>query len=185
MAIVLSSSLSSTLEPLRKNRWIVQFTTAPGATGTDPTGKLAFAAHTCARPTLTFGEVEQHRLNERFYVAGKPSWNALPMSFYDYIEGLGCVSHILWEWANSIYNPITGQMFFKTQYMTSGTLAMLDPAGGVVQVWNLFYIWPQEVAWNDLSSEDEGLVETNANFRYDYAVKGTDVDTSPTNEGST
>lgn len=179
MPISISSSQSSTLEPMRKNRWAMQFTNVPGATGDDATGRLAFCAHTCTRPTITFSEIEQHRMNERFYLAGKPTWNSLPMSFYDFIQGAQSCSHILWEWANSIYNPITGQMFFKTQYMTSATLAMLDPAGGVTQVWNMFYIWPQEVAWNDLSSEDDGLVETNATFRYDYAVKGTDVDTSP------
>ena len=179
MAIYLSSSQSSTLEPLRKNRFVISFTTVPGNVSSNGPERLAFCAHTSARPQITFNEVMQHRLNEQFYVAGKPTWNALPMSFYDFIQGTDSISHILWEWSNSVYNPVTGQMFFKTQYMTSATLAMLDPSGGVVQVWNLFYIWPQDVNWNDLSSEDDGPSEVNVTFRYDYAVKGTDVDTSP------
>lgn len=179
MALYLSSSQSSTLEPLRKNRWFMQFTSVPGNSGTGAE-RLAFTAHTATRPSFSFNEVEQQRLNERYYVAGKPTWNNLAMSFYDFIQGPQSASHIMWEWATSVYNPVTGQMFFKTQYMTSATLAMLDPSGGVVQVWNLFYIWPQEVNWNDLSSEDDGPAEVNVTFRYDYAVKGTDVNTDPT-----
>ena len=76
-----------------------------------------------------------------------------------------------------VYNPITGQQGFKTQYATSATLAMLDPLGGVVQVWNLFYVWPSDINYNDLSSEDDGLCEVNVTFKYDYAIKGTDVNT--------
>lgn len=157
----------------------MQFTTIPGAIGATPNERLSFVAHTAARPQITYNEVENQRLNERFYVAGKPTWSSLPMSFYDLIQGDQSASQILWDWSNSVYNPVTGQMFFKTQYTTSATLAMLDPAGGVIQVWNLFYVWPQDVNWNDLSTEDDGLAEVNVTFRYDYAVKGTDVDTSP------
>lgn len=179
MALFLSSSQSSTLEPLRKNRWILQFTTVPGNVSGRGTERLAFCAHTAARPSVSFSEVESHRLNERFYTAGKPTWNSIPVAFYDFIQGPDSVSHILWEWATSVYNPVTGQMFFKTQYSSSATLAMLDPAGGVVQVWNLFYCWPQEVNWNDLSAADDALAEVNMTLRFDYAVKGTDVNTTP------
>lgn len=179
MAIYLSSSQSSTLEPLRKNRFIIQFTeTPPSTTGNGPS-KLAFCAHVSTKPEVSFNPVEQHRLNERFWVAGKPTWNDLAMTFYDFIEGPDSASNILWEWATTIYNPITGQMYFKTQYMTSATLAMLDPAGGVVQVWNLFYIWPQTVTWGDLASDSDDLSEVSVTFKYDYAVKGTDVSTAP------
>jgi len=35
------------------------------------------------------------------------------------------------------------------------------------------------IAWNDLSADDEGPAEVNVTFRYDYAIKGVDVDTTP------
>jgi len=180
MPISLSSSQSSTLEPLRKNRWVMQFTNIPGGGSIE---KMAFCAHTAARPTITYGVTEIQRLNERFYTAGKPTWSELPMSFFDYIEGAQSVSEILWNWNQKIYSPITGAMGFKVEYSTSGTLAMLDPAGGVVQIWNLFYIWPFTITYNDLSADDEGPAEVNVSFRYDYAVKGSDVDTTPTVAG--
>lgn len=177
MAIFLSSSQSSTLEPLRKNRWVMQFTTVPGsANGPE---RLAFCAHTATQPQQTYNTTEHHRLNERFYTAGKVTWNQISATFYDFIEGPDSAGEILWNWSNSIYNPITGQMFFKKQYMTSATLALLDPAGGVIRAWNLFYIWPSDVNWGDLSSEDDGPAEVAVTFHYDYAVKSTDVDTTP------
>ena len=180
MALTLSSSYSSTLEPMRKNRWILQFTTVPG--GGVPTD-LAFAAHTATRPAQSYNPVEYQRLNERFYTAGNVTWAEISASFYDYIpggtSGHDSASNILYNWSQIVYSPITGAMGFKKEYATSGTLAMLDPSGGVVQVWNLFYCWPLTVTWGDLSADDDTLAEVAVTFRYDYAVKGTDVSTLP------
>jgi hypothetical protein len=176
MALALSSTASSTLEPIRRNRWVMQFTAVPGGGDAE---NLAFAAHTAARPSITYNVVEHQRLNERFYIAGKPTWNEIPMTFFDFIQGPTSVSEILWNWNNAVYNPITGAMGFKNEYTTSGTLAMLDPAGGIVQVWNLFKIWPYTIGWGELSADDDGVAEVSVTFRYDYAVKGTDSDTTP------
>jgi hypothetical protein len=176
MALVLSSSQSSTFEPFRKNRWVMQFTEVPGTTGNEE--GLAFVAHTAARPSISFSQVEHQRLNERFYVAGKPTWNELPMTFFDFIKGTSgklSASEILWSWSQEVYSPVTGQMGFKNDYAVSGTLALLDPSGGVKQVWNLFYCWPASVDWGDLSADDDGLCEVSVTFRYDYAVKGAEA----------
>ena len=67
-----------------KNRFIIQFTeTPPSTTGNGPS-RLAFCAHTCTRPEISFNPVEHGRLNERFWVAGKPTWNDLAMSFFGF-----------------------------------------------------------------------------------------------------
>ena len=178
MALVLSSSKSSTMEPFRKNRWVMQFTDVPGKTGTEA-DELAFVAHTANRPTMTFGQAEYHRLNEKFYVAGKPTWSELNVAFFDFMKKdsspTASASDILWSWMTEVYDPVTGEMGFKKDYTTSGTLALLDPSGGVEQVWNLFYCWPATLTWGDLSAEDEGLVDVSVTFRYDYAVKGSET----------
>lgn len=180
MALFLSSAESSILEPIRQNRWVMQFTNVPGTTG-DSNNKLAFAAHSASQPSLTFNTAENHRLNERFYSAGKPEWNEISVEFYDYIRGTDSAGHILWQWATSMYNPVTGQMFFKSQFSTSATLSLLDPAGGIIRVWNLFYCFPTEVNWGDsLSADSDDVVSVSANFRYDYAIKGVDINTAPT-----
>jgi hypothetical protein len=180
MALFLSSSQSSILEPIRQNRWIMQFTRVPGNINGEGPSSLAFAAYSASQPTLNVAAQETHRLNERFYTAGKPEWDEITVEFYDYINGVNSAGHVMWQWASSVYNPVTGQMFFKSQYSTSATLALLDPAGGVIRVWNLFYCFPTSVNWGEsLSSDSEDISSVSVNFRYDYAVKGTDVDTSP------
>ena len=179
MAITLSTSRSSTLETVKKNRWIFQFATVPG-NGNQAVTDLAFAAHTSTTPTLTFNPVEHHRLNERFWSAGKPMWNDIQATFYDYHDDLSS-GQILYNWASEIYDPITGQMFFKVQYTTSATLAQLDPAGGIFRLWNIFYIWPTNVGFGEaLSYDDEGLSECSVTFKYDYAIKANDSGNNPT-----
>lgn len=178
MAITLSASKSSTVEPIKKNRWIFQFTAIPGNDGA-AISDLAFAAHTATVPQVSYNAIEKQRLNERFFTAGKPTWTDLSATFYDYIDAKSA-GQILYNWSQQIYNPITGQMFFKKQYSTSATLAQLDPAGAIVRLWNVFYIWPQAVGFGDaLSYDDDGISECNVTFKYDYALKANDVDTSP------
>ena len=161
-----------------KNRWIFQFAKVPG--DSSYATELAFAAKTATIPELTFEAKEMNRLNERFYIAGKPTWNECSASFYDYINGTNSPGHILYNWANSIYNPVTGQMFFKVQYSSAATLAQLDPMGAVTRLWNMFYVWPTKIGFGegvDYTSDD--VMEASVTFRYDYAIKGTDVNTSP------
>ena len=178
MALALSSTKSSTNEPLRRNRWVIQFTEIPGAS--EQAENLAFVAHTATRPSVTYNVIEHQRLNERFYIAGKPTWNELAMTFFDFIQGLNSASENLWTWNKKVYDPVTGAMGFKKDYTTNGTLAMLDPAGGIVQVWNLFYVWPFTINWGELSADDDAIAEVSVTFRYDYAVKGIDVNSEPT-----
>lgn len=176
MALTLTSSDSSTLEPLRQNRWIMQFQSIPG--GGDAS-KLAFVAKSANAPAMSFAPQESHRLNEKYKIAGKPSWNDITMTFYDYIRGADSAGDIMYNWMQRIYNPITGQMFFKKQYSTTATLAMLDPAGGVVRLWNLFYLWPNNIVFGDgLAADAEGLCEVSVTFSYDYAIKSIDIDSS-------
>jgi len=181
--ITLTSSQSSKAEPFRGHRWIIQFSlpTALSIGGT-AVDDLAFCAHTSTIPQITFGLTEQHRLNEKFKSAGKPSWNNLAMTFYDFISKDGSIAptdtgnqagQILYNWSKAIYNPSTGEMGYKTQYAANAALAQLDPAGNIVRTWNIFYIWPSAVGWGDaLSYDSDAPLECNCTFEYDYAILG-------------
>lgn len=177
MPLTISDSRSYTIEPLRKNRWVLQFASIPGASNGDEATELAFVAHTSNAPTLTMTPVEYNRLNEKFYTAGRPVWNDLSMSFYDFIRSGANKSagDIIYSWTNKIYNPLTGQMGYKSQYTTSATLAQLDPEGTVIRAWNLFHVWPSTTNFGDgLSADDDGLLDIQVTFKYDIAIKITD-----------
>lgn len=180
MPLVLSDSRTPEMESLRKNRWLMQFAAIPGSAG-DSNENLSFVAVSAVAPSISFEQKEYFRLNERFYTAGRPSWNEIPMTFYDFISGPQSAAQILYNWSTKIYNPLTGAMAFKKEYTTTGTLAMLDPAGNPVRVWNLYYLWPFTVNFGEgLEASSDDINTISVSFRYDFAIKQADINTAPT-----
>jgi hypothetical protein len=142
---------------------------------------LALVCHTSTVPSITFGDVAFKRIHETFNVAGAPTWNTLSSSFYDYIrQNAGdSAGDIMYNWASIIYNPLTGQQGYKTQYATSGTLAQLDPPGNIIRAWNMFSIFPSNVTFGEsVSYDDDTILEIGATFKYDIAIKATDASVS-------
>lgn len=184
MAIKISDSKSFKLQPLKKNNWVFQFSAIPGNTE-QQNEALAFVAKTCNTPKLTFADTTINRMNETYKFAGNPTWNDLNCTFYDFIRNSEIASgelsagDILYNWACMIYNPLTGQMGYKTQYATSGTLAQVDPAGNIIRAWNLFGIYPSDVDWGGSLDYGSGeACEISAIFKYDLAIKVTDSQTA-------
>lgn len=176
MALSLSMTDSSIREPLVQNRFIFSFTSIPGAAGQEDS--LAFACKSATIPTMTFNSLEHYRLNERFRMAGRPTFNDISLTFMDFIgtSENQSAGEILNSWSTSIYNPVTGQQTYKQQYSTSATLAQLDPLGNVIRLWNIFYAWPMEINFGgDLSSESDAPTEVSLSLAYDYAIKGVDL----------
>ena len=116
--------------------------------------------------------------NEKYNFAGKPQWNTINCDFYDFIRNGAdgqqelSAGDILYNWSCMIYNPLTGQMGYKTQYATSATLAQLDPAGNIIRAWNMFGIFPKNINFGDgldYSSGEQCLIHSE--FAYDLAIK--------------
>jgi hypothetical protein len=177
MSVRISDSRSFKLEYQRKNRFLLAFTDIPGGGSEDA---LAFVCHTCGTPQITFNDVSTKRIHEKFNIAGTPTFNDLSCTFYDTINQSGMsAADILYNWSAIIYNPLTGQMGYKTQYATSATLVNLDPAGNVIRAWNIFSIFPQMVQFGDtLSYDDDGICDITVNFKYDLAIKAIDASVS-------
>jgi len=183
MAIKISDSRSFKLQPLKKNNWVFQFSAIPGNTEKQQEA-LAFVAKTCNAPAVTLADTVINRMNEQYKFAGNPTWNDIQCVFYDFIRkedasGELSAGDILYNWFCMIYNPLTGQMGYKTQYATSASLAQTDPAGNIIRCWNLFGIYPSNVDWGsglDYSSGE--ACEISATFKYDLAIKVTDSKTA-------
>lgn len=183
MALKISDSRSFKLQPLKKNNWVFQFSAIPGNAGQNEA--LAFVAKSCNAPTITYADTIINRMNERYKFAGNPEWNTINCTFYDFIRNSDAsgsessAGDILYNWSCMIYNPLTGQMGYKTQYATSATLAQLDPAGNIIRAWNMFGIYPQSINWGDGLDYSSGeACEISATFNYDLAIKVTDSKTS-------
>lgn len=175
MSIKISDSKSFKLEPVKKNRFVFQFSSIPGNTSQDEA--LAFVVKSASVPNISFEKQSTKRIHETFNTAGTPTWNDLTVTFNDFIRNSSNGSElsagdIMYNWASMIYNPLTGQMGYKTQYATSATEAQLDPAGNIFRAWNIFGIFPTSVNFGDtLSYEDPGAAEINCTFAYDLAIK--------------
>lgn len=183
MAIRISDSRSFKLQPLKQNNWVFQFSAVPG--NNNQQEALAFVAKTCNAPEITYGELTVKRMNETYNFAGNVQWNTISCQFYDFIrngaDGQNELSagDILYNWSCMIYNPLTGQMGYKTQYATSATLAQLDPAGNIIRAWNMFGIFPSKINWGQgLDYESGNQCMIDAEFKYDLAIKVQDSRTA-------
>ena len=178
----ISDSRSFKMQPLRKNNWVFQFSAIPGNTE-EQTTALAFVAKTCEAPHLSVQDVNINRMNETYKFAGNPEFSDINCSFYDFIrndysDNELSAGDILYNWFCMVYNPLTGQMGYKTQYATSATLAQLDPAGNIIRAWNIFGIYPKDVNFGQLDYTAGDACEITATFRYDLAIKISDSKTS-------
>ena len=180
MALKISDSRSFKLEPVRKNRFLFQFSSVPGNTE-DIVEGLAFVAKSASVPVISFEKSTTKRIHEGFNTAGMVSWNDLNVVFNDFIRNGAADSpsknevsagDAMYNWCSMIYNPLTGQMGYKTQYATSATEANFDPAGNIIRAWNIFGIFPTSVDFGGtLSYEDAGATEIACTYAYDLAIK--------------
>lgn len=179
----ISDSRSFKLEPMRKNRFIFQFSSVPGNTTGLEEG-LAFVAKSAGVPQISFEKTSTKRIHEGFNTAGMVSWNDLNVVFNDFIRNSSATDEVaagdaMYNWCSMIYNPLTGQMGYKTQYATSATEAQFDPAGNIIRAWNIFGIFPTSVDFGGtLSYEDSGATEISCTFAYDLAIKVEDSKTA-------
>lgn len=175
MPIVLSSAEHSFREPKRKNRWILKFDSVPNSSATNASESLAIDILNANRPSVSVDPIDLHRLNEKFYFASKPTWEPVNCIFYDYDKGKDSATQILYSWFTTIYNPLTGGQGYAVVYKTNATLVMLGPDGKIIEVWDLFGAFPEQINWQDLSYEGTDAQQVEATIRYDYAVLQADT----------
>ncbi len=182
MSLKISDSRSFKLEPMRKNRFLFQFSSVPGNSG-DLSDGLAFVAKSASLPVISFEKTQTKRIHEGFNTAGMVSWNDLNVVFNDFIRNSSSsdvsAGDAMYNWASMIYNPLTGQMGYKTQYATSASEAQFDPAGNIIRAWNIFGIFPTSVDFGGtLSYDDAGATEITCTYAYDLAIKVEDSKTA-------
>lgn len=166
MPIVLSTAEQSIKEPKRQNRFILKFDAVPDGNQDE----LALALLSAARPNISFNSTTVQRMNEQFHFAGNPTWEPIACVFYDFDKGTYSASQILWKWARTVYDPVTGAMGFASQYKTNATLVILSPDGSIAETWDLFGCYPDSVSFNDVTyGGNEGL-QVNLSLRFDYAI---------------
>jgi hypothetical protein len=147
-------------EPKRENRWILRF---PSSLGINE-----WYVETTSRPKLQIGSTEIQFLNTSTYVAGRFTWQELPVTFRDPIGP--SASQAVMEWIRLCAESVTGRMGYAAGYKKNVDLEMLDPTGVVVEKWILEGTWLTGVNFDSLAYNTDALASISATLRMDRCV---------------
>jgi len=147
-------------EPLRKNRWVVRFPSDLGIS--------EWMLKSAARPTINQHETELQFLNTSTWVVGRYTWDALQLTFRDFIAP--STSQALMEWIRLCSESVTGRQGYAAGYKRDLELEMLDPTGVCVQKWVIKNSFITVCNFGSLDYADDEVADITATLRMDYAV---------------
>lgn len=128
----------------------------------------AFLVKTSARPTFTTEEVAINWINSTRYIAGKTTFNTMPVTLHDAIGPSGAQQ--VMEWIRLCYESVSGRSGYADMYKRDIQLKMLDPIGTVIQLWDIKGAFITEANFNDVTYEGSDQTEITLTLRYDNAV---------------
>ena len=147
-------------EPKRQNRFILRF---PSTLGINE-----WFVESAARPHITINATEIQFLNTSTYVAGRFTWQTIPVTFRDPIGP--SAAQALMEWVRLHAESVTGRMGYAAGYKRDIFLSLLDPTGVVIEKWVLKNTFLTKVDFQGFSYSEDGLVTIQASLRPDYCV---------------
>jgi T4-like virus tail tube protein gp19 len=147
-------------EPLRKNRFTVSFPSDLGI--------QEWWVSAAKMPSYTAGETEIEFINTSTYVLGRYKWEPITVTFRQFIGP--STMQALMEWIRMHSESVTGRQGYAAGYKRNVTISMLDPTGVVIQKWVLVNAFITSADNGTLSHGDDGILETEVTFRYDYAI---------------
>lgn len=146
-----TSMLPQQFEPKRKNRWVLMIE-----------GVDAYLIKSAARPQYTSEAIELPFMNSRRYIAGVMKFGTMEIKLHDAIAPSGAQQ--VMEWIRLHFESVSGRAGYADFYKRDIQLKMVDPAGTVVELWDI-----------------KGALITNANFgELDYNNNGEPAEISLT-----
>lgn len=156
---------NGSFEPQRQQNWTFQVT-IPGSAASQT--YLSSAVESSNLPQLTIEEIPLHWMNEIRYVAGKATYETIPLRLKDMVN-VG-IAKAVYDWQRRVYDPETGNISFADKYKLESSLILYAPDMSTERVWNLYGCWPR--GFNpgalDMSSNEKVLLDVT--IRYDRAV---------------
>lgn len=147
-------------EPKRVNRFILSF---PSSLGINE-----WYVESSARPHMVINPVEIPFLNTSTYVAGRFTWQTIPVVFRDPIGP--SAAQALMEWVRLCAESVTGRMGYAAGYKQLIQLEMLDPTGVTVEQWQLVNTFLSDINFNSLDYKTDGLATISCTLRMDRCI---------------
>ena len=147
-------------EPKRQNRFILRF---PSSLGINE-----WFVESTSRPSIKIQSTEIQFLNTSTYVAGRFTWDEIPVKFRDPIGP--SAAQALMEWVRLHAESVTGRMGYAAGYKRDIDLELLDPTGVVVEKWILYGTFLTSVNFGTLAYNTDSLADISASLRPDRCV---------------
>ena len=188
------------MEYMRKNRWVLDFAGLPAGMANNAAMSLRLNCQKAARPKISFEETEVKRINGSIFLAGKPKYEPLSVTFYDsmafaadsdLLNSVPSASDIMEQWRELIYQPGAGDAFgsvgnykgYAYLHMLSPSMLVTDdPLGpdsytegdanqNIIQSWLYQGLFPQNIEYGEVDHGSSDVQEITVTFRYDRAMR--------------
>ena len=145
-------------EPKRKHRWVLAIE-----------GIDAFIVKTAARPSMSTEEVMIPWINQKRYIAGGTTFEAMAVTLHDPIAPSGAQQ--VMEWIRTHFESVSGRAGYADFYKRDIQLKMLDPVGTVVECWDIkgAFLLSADFGGLDYGSTSE-VADISLSIRYDNCV---------------
>lgn len=162
-------------EPLRQNRWYIQFGNLSG---------YQYALKSCSKPEYDIGVSEHVLLNHTFRYPKNLVWKPIIVKMVAVTAGGGDDAKI--SLTKKLYNLIqdSGYSLYDTENSISkfdlnkelGTIIsilQIDSNGNDIEKFNLFNPFISNVKFGSLSYDNDGFIDIDLTIQYDYATLDT------------
>jgi len=146
-------------EPKYQHKFILEMQNA---------GIPAFLIKTAAKPSMTNGELVLDHINVKRKLKGKSSWNSIAITIYDAI--VPSAAQACMEWVRKHHESVTGRDGYADMYKENLVLYQLSPLGEIIEEWQIWGAYLQEINFGSLDWSSEDVVMIDATLNYDYAV---------------
>lgn len=131
----------------------------------DGLADTVFALESMSLPTKMVSEIELNFMNTRRYVAGRASFDSIPVIVKDTIQG--STADEINQWHQSVFDPATGGIGLANQYKRNATIFLYSPEGSVSRSWTLEGCFPTAVNFGSLTYDSDDVVRVDMQLRFD------------------
>lgn len=154
----------------RKFRWTLEVMGKGGC----PFRVPPYFVKVAARPNLSFEETEINFLNDKTWIPGKASWEAITVTYMDVAGTLGgdaAGGNLgLYDWLTNVFDFTRPTRKFmnsrRINYAGEATLTLWDGCGNPLEIWKLLDAWPQAINFGDLDYSSSDTVDIELTLRY-------------------
>jgi len=157
--IDINDMIAQQYEPKRAYRWVL---------GIDRRDLDAFTAKSWARPSFQLETITIDYINDKRFLAGKMTPQTITLTLYDPIAP--SEAQKVQEWLDLHHEQITGRQGYAQIYKKELFLKMLDPAGVVVETWQLQGTFITSVNYGTLDYATNDPMTVELTLQYDKAI---------------